>query len=254
MTVSTLHCVSFDPPWVSVALAHASKKSSGILHAGRFTARILRHGEEASALSGEMPEGPSLAEFECTIRDVHKVGDHDLVLATVEKVEDHKGRPLVYWRKAFHWLEVHYPFVESRRSLAQFVHDWETGKLPKPAWTHGAHVTMGAVYAIRYPGRNFEKMREGIRRFNDAVGTPNTDDSGYHETLTWLWANVIARVVEEHTDEWEAARHAVTLLGEDRDLHYLYYSFDVVRSVEARRNWMAPDLHGPFPLQYSAAV
>ena len=40
---------------------------------------------------------------------------------------------------------------------------------------------MGAVYAVRYPGQNFERMREGIRRFNDAVGTANTDDSGYHD-------------------------------------------------------------------------
>jgi hypothetical protein len=81
-------------------------------------------------------------------------------------------------------------------------------------------------------------MRDGIRRFNDAVGTPNTDDSGYHDTLTWFWVSLIARVVAGCTDEWAAAQQAVTLLGEDRDLHYLYYSFDVVR--------IAPDLIGPW--------
>ena len=167
-------------------------------------------------------------------------------LATVEAVSSDSGRPLVYWRKAFHWLEVRYPFTQSREALERFVEAWEACTLTKPEWTHGAHVAMGAVYAVRYPGRNFAKMREGIRRFNDAVGTANTDDSGYHETLTGFWASLLARVVDGCTDEWEEARQAVTLLGEDRDLHFLYYSFDVVKSVDARKNWIAPDLLGPY--------
>ena len=48
------------------------------------------------------------------------------------------------------------------------------------------------------------------------------------------------------TDEWQAARKAVARYGEDRDLHVLHYRFDVVRSVEARRGWIAPDL-APVP-------
>lgn len=54
MTVSRLQCVSFDPPWVSVALAPASRKAAVILAAGSFTARVLRHGEEGAAQGDEI--------------------------------------------------------------------------------------------------------------------------------------------------------------------------------------------------------
>jgi len=34
----------------------------------------------------------------------------------------------------------------------------------------------------------------------------------------------------------------VTELAPQRDLFREYYSFDVVRSIEARKSWIAPDL------------
>ena len=83
MTVSTLQCVSFDPPWLSVALAPASRKAAVILAAGSFTARVLRHGEEGAAHGDEIPAGPGWVEVSCQIREVYRVGDHDLALATL---------------------------------------------------------------------------------------------------------------------------------------------------------------------------
>jgi hypothetical protein len=77
----------------------------------------LRHGEESAARSGVMPEGACLVE--CALR--HSTGasrgDHDLALATVQEVNSDAWRPLAYWRKAFHWLEVHYPFASSGAKL-----------------------------------------------------------------------------------------------------------------------------------------
>ena len=83
MTVSRLQCVSFDPPWVSVALAPASRKAAVILAAGSFTAGVLHHGEEGAAHGDEIPAGPGLVEISCQIREVYRVGDHDLALATL---------------------------------------------------------------------------------------------------------------------------------------------------------------------------
>ena len=95
---------------------------------------------------------------------------------------------------------------------------------------------------MRYGEGALAKIREGILRYNHAVGTANTESSGYHETLTRLWAGVVAEAVAGFSNEWLAARHAVQRFGEDRDLPRRFYSFDVVRSVEARRTWVAPDL------------
>ena len=35
-------------------------------------------------------------------------------------------------------------------------------------------------------------MRDGVRRYNVATGGKNTEDSGYHETLTCFWIAVAA--------------------------------------------------------------
>lgn len=87
-------------------------------------------------------------------------------------------------------------------------------------------------------------MKSGVIRHNQAVGTINSDTSGYHETLTRLWIDVLANFVKRNgfTDPWQAACAAVEEFGEKRDLYRSYYSFDVARSVDARRAWIPPDL------------
>jgi hypothetical protein len=143
-------------------------------------------------------------------------------------------------------LPPRYEFLSTAEAFDAFVAAWEAGALPKAQWTHAAHVAVGACYSVRYPDSALERMRNGILRHNAAVGTPNNDTSGYHETLTRLWLTVLERAVAGFRDHWEAARFAVEHFGEERDLYRLYYSFDVVRSVEARREWVPPDLSGPY--------
>jgi hypothetical protein len=127
-------------------------------------------------------------------------------------------------------------------SLENFIAHWEAGVLPKAQWTHAAHVAVGTYYAVRFPDCALDKTREGIIRYNQAVGTANTDTSGYHETLTRFWAGILTREVEGIEDPLAAVRQAVQRYGDQRRLHERYYSFDVVNSVAARRSWMPPDL------------
>lgn len=246
MTVSSLHCVSFDPPLVSIALSKTSRKAQAILTGGQFHVRVLRRGEEALAKGEGTPDGAGMAEMECKIEATYEVGDHDLVIASIAGIKLSDGYPLVSWRRGIHELRPHYDFLDSREAFREFVAAWETGVLPKASWTHAAHVAVAACYAVRYGGEAFERTRNGIIRYNESTGTANSDTSGYHETLTRLWASVIARFVAGSADPWKAAMAAVRRFGEDRDLHRLYYSFDVVRSTEARRAWVPPDLAGPF--------
>jgi hypothetical protein len=140
----------------------------------------------------------------------------------------------------------HYDFLASREAFAEFLAGWEAGTLPKARWTHTAHIAVGACYTVRYPDSAFERIKNGILRYNAAVGTKNSEMSGYHETLTRLWANVLAKVVHGFADPWEAACVAVAKLGGARDLPQLHYSFDVIGSREARRNWIPPDREGPY--------
>lgn len=242
MTVSTLQCLSFDPPVVSVCVDHGSSKGRAILEAGRFEARVLRDVEAALARAATWNAGqPALVALDCEITRIEPVGDHDLVLADVTRVQLGHGRPLVYWRRGLHPLPVSYPFLATPEALAAFLAAWEDGTLPVAAWSHAAHVAVAACYAVRHGSAALDRTRAGIVRYNVAVGTANTGTSGYHETLTRFWSEVVAYVTAGCGDEWEAAREAVTRLGEDRDLHALCYAFDVPRSTEARRSWVPPD-------------
>jgi len=136
-----------------------------------------------------------------------------------------------------HWLA-------NADAFAAFITAWEQGRLPKRDWTHAAHVAVGACYAVRFGPGALDRLREGILRYNAAVGTPNTDTSGYHETLTRFWAAVLAAETAGLADEWDAARRAVTRFGHRRDLHLQYYVADPMPSPPARRHWHPPDAPG----------
>ena len=66
-----------------------------------------------------------------------------------------------------------------------FVQQFEALTLPKTSWTHVAHFVVGLWYLSHHPLPDaIERIRKGIFRYNEAVGTINSDTSGYHETLT----------------------------------------------------------------------
>lgn len=139
------------------------------------------------------------------------------------------------------------PVIDTQNELHLLVQAFEAGSLPKSAWTHAAHVAVGANYvSLHGEPLALETMRERVRTYNESVGTVNSDTSGYHETLTRFWIAVLARL----HDEEKAASHlmfvqrAVTLYGGRRDLHQRFYNFDVVKNTEARREWVAPN-HWP---------
>lgn len=122
--------------------------------------------------------------------------------------------------------------------------------LPRPEWTHAAHFAV-ALWCVRHRPDLAEavRFREVILRLNDAHGTPNTDSSGYHHTIT-IASLAAARAV--HDTHGEAAPlHAVLadlLAGPygRTDWILAYWSRERLFSVVARRGWIAPDL-APLP-------
>ena len=100
---------------------------------------------------------------------------------------------------------------------------------------------MAAVYLRRYGDGVLTPTREAIQRFNASVGGPPT---AYHETLTVLWLGIVAESLDGVTcvSDLDAAVHAVGLYGMDSKAHTRFYSYDVVKSDEARTSWVAPDV------------
>ena len=137
-------------------------------------------------------------------------------------------------------------FLETEEALNDFLESFERGTWPKSAWNHAAHVAVAACYLIEYPDEDASGyVRRGIVHYNQCVGTVNSDHSGYHETITLFWLAIVRARLRELADglsRVDAVRFLVTELAPQRDLFREYYSFDVVRSVEARRSWIAPDV------------
>jgi hypothetical protein len=148
------------------------------------------------------------------------------------------------FRDALDEVAARHPFAESAAALKEFVRDWERGTLPKTRWTHGAHVGVAAYFAFEHsPEALFQIMKLGIRHYNLCVGGANTEDSGYHETLTRFWAGTVSNFVRDScfSSQLEAVRHSLARFGDNRDEFRLFYSFDVVKDRRARREWVAPD-------------
>jgi hypothetical protein len=119
--------------------------------------------------------------------------------------------------------------------------------LPTSEWTHAAHLRVGLWHIRNFPpAEALTRVREGIIRLNESHGTPNTDTGGYHETLTRFYLLYIGHflaVADPHGSRPldELAAELIAHHGQ-RDLPLRYYSRALINSVQARRNWVEPDL------------
>jgi len=145
-----------------------------------------------------------------------------------------------------------YPaYLASDAALAEFIQAFEQGTWPHSAWTHSAHLAMAAWYLQSLPETEVtDRVRRGIQHYNEAVGTQNTPDAGYHETLTLFWLGILSDFLgrrDGQTTKLAAIREVVAEFGPERDLYRRYYSFDVAKSREARAKWVPPDTPGISP-------
>lgn len=131
------------------------------------------------------------------------------------------------------------------RPLADLVAAFRDRTLPKEEWTHAAHLRVGLWHVLALPlPEALAALRTGIRTYNEAVGGVNTDDAGYHETITRFYVWLIARAVAAADDTRDAEALADTLVARygARDLPLRWWSRERLFSREARLGWVPPDL------------
>ncbi len=115
--------------------------------------------------------------------------------------------------------------------------------LPKAEWTHAAHFA-SALWLLRLRGAGaMTEMPSLIRAYNEQTGVPNTDASGYHETITVASLRAARAWLEGRPG---APLHAVLRELLDSPLgrcNWLlaYWSEAVLLSPLARRTWVEPD-------------
>lgn len=131
-------------------------------------------------------------------------------------------------------------------ALDQLANDFTAGDLPAVAWTHAAHLAVGAWHVHHFgPDEALLRLRRGIRALNDRHGTANTPTSGYHETITAAYTQLIAECLATFDGAVPLHERVATLLAgplSDRTCLLRFWSRDRLMSPEARATWVPPDL------------
>jgi hypothetical protein len=118
--------------------------------------------------------------------------------------------------------------------------------LPRDEWTHEAHLAASTYLLTRRPDIDIDAELPGIiRRYNESVGGVNSNTEGYHETITRAFLHGVRLFLGE-ADLKDPLHDLVNQLllspmGR-RDWPLRFYSRERLFSVEARRNFIAPDV------------
>src|SRR5262249_43469763 len=133
----------------------------------------------------------------------------------------------------------------SFEEIEALIRGFESGELPRPKWTHGAHLTIACWYLVCYAEPDAtRRIREGIQFYNKSQGIITTKNGGYHETMTIFWIRLVRHFLSTATLECSL----VGLINElvrcypDKDLPFEYYTRERLMSWEARTKWIEPDL------------
>lgn len=126
---------------------------------------------------------------------------------------------------------------------------FEAQSIPRPEWTHRAHLRIAYSFLIRYPyAEAVDRMRAGVKALNAANGVVDTPTGGYHETITCAFMQVMHTMIRQFGpgESSEAFLDAQTQLGSKRIL-LLFYSRELIMSAGAKAGFVAPDL-APLPV------
>lgn len=139
---------------------------------------------------------------------------------------------------------------ESDEEIVELGKAWLALRLPRPDWTHEAHLAATMWLLLRRPDIDADKELGGIiRRYNASVGGVNSDNEGYHETITRTFLAGVRLFLAQA----DLNRPLVELVNElllspmgRRDWPLRFYSSERLMSLEARRVFVEPDL-APLP-------
>jgi hypothetical protein len=122
--------------------------------------------------------------------------------------------------------------------------------LPRAAWTHEAHLAVGAWHVERFGVEEaIPRLRSGIRALNERHGNVNTPTSGYHETITIAFARLLGHALASSDPRTSLARRLDEILSGalvDRGCLLRHWSRERLMSGVARATWVEPDL-APLP-------
>lgn len=135
-------------------------------------------------------------------------------------------------------------YLVTGEALVEMIARFESAELPPERFNHAAHVAVGAWFVwTSGAGGAMDRMRAGLKALNVKHAVPNVVGRGYHETMTRFWVERIAEWIAASRPACglDAVRGAVEEFGGRGGLWKEYWSYDIVKSAEAKAAWVAPD-------------
>jgi hypothetical protein len=142
--------------------------------------------------------------------------------------------------------EFHTRFFRSDAEIEHIGEGLLARDLPRAEWTHEAHLAATTYFLLKRPDVDLDgELHHIIRGYNESVGGVNSDHEGYHETITRVFLHGVRLFLDE-ADRREPLHDLVNELllspmGR-RDWPLRFYSPARLFSVEARRQFVEPDL------------
>ena len=135
--------------------------------------------------------------------------------------------------------------MEIQRVVVAF----ESCTLPRAVWNHQAHLTIAAWYLFDHPKALATNLiRQGIKAYNQSVGIATTKTSGYHETITLFYVELIdAYLTTTGRNSIVESTNGLLRSYGDPQIPLTFYSTRRLMSWEARLGWVDPDLR---PLEF----
>lgn len=266
ITVASFTSVCLHPdPLVSFCVRTPSRASDLLHSSGSMVLNMLAHEQVAQSVAFSTPTGDpfatvpfyddpqtglpvlmgTLGAMHCRVYKVVQLGDHEMWITQVLKVEEGVGgehgvreeaQPLLYYDR-------HYRSLGEQVFMKQFTDDCDQSA---HKWMHRAHLRMAWNY-IRELGPDAAEpvIKETIRtHFQKNPSKSQT----YHETITSFYIALISAAVRSNQDSNGDFFSLVEKYPELLDTSTIekYYSPETLYTDLAKHTFMKPDLK-PLP-------
>ncbi|KAI7863682.1 flavin reductase like domain-containing protein [Spinellus fusiger] len=257
ITVSSFTSICLEPePLVSFAVRIPSRASELLHSSGSMVVNVLSHEQVQQSIRFSSPSEDqfkgipfyddsttglpvlmgTLGSMHCKMRDVLTLGDHELWIVRVIKVDHGVGsvkgkreeaRPLLYHDRQY-------------RSIGEqvFMKEFESS-LDRKHWTHRAHIRMAWNY-LRELGP--EEASPVIKRTIRAHFEKNTQGHKYNDTMSSFYIHLVGLAVKEDggkDDFFSFIENYPVVTDQSKIMEY--YSPSLIASDTARHQFVAPD-------------
>jgi len=120
---------------------------------------------------------------------------------------------------------------------------FENQSINNDAWSHEYHIRVASIYLRAYEfDVALDKVKVGIKKLNAVNGVPESQFRGFHETLTVGWLRLVNSKLNssQSVSSLDLLEDYPELLN-SRLLND-YYSRDRLMTLEAKANFIEPDL------------